>query len=257
MGRKIRAKPRIISLGLNNPPEWTEGLLLRESDLAPFWVGEDKMEPADASWFDYGYARPKGQKSLYRSTEFMAESGLDPNGQLVKFPQILAVDTNTRLIGGSRVSVSAVVAMRIDAAAGGYVRGGVAFLYAMEMWNTAADAEAIGWEFLVNLIRSERGVFRWPILILTDCDLARHESINQRKEPLRGELYLPPGTQLAYASADAGGELISTKLIRAADKLASSIMLEENLILNLQGLRAVYSPDYSHLRQWHSEDPVL
>lgn len=257
MGKKKNTRPRTITLDSDVPPPWVEGVAFRESDLTPFWFGGGQMEPILAKRINYGYARSKGTKSLYCSTRFLPMVGLHPNLQITQYRQILAVDTNTRLIGGSRVSVSAVVDMRVDGKSGDYVRGATAYLYAMEMWNTAGDAEAIGWELLINLIQKERDFFRWPILILTDCDLSRHDKINQRVEPLRGNLFLPPGIELAYASSDSGGELLSTKLMRAADKLAGNIMLEESLALSLEGLVATDSPDFSHFRQWQTNEPVF
>lgn len=254
MGKKVQKRPRTISLGLSSPPEGTLGLALRRSDLAPFWVGEKRMEPASASWMGYGFDRAKGPKFLYRSTDFSAELGLDPNKQILKFPNVIAVDTNTRLISGSRVSVSAAVSMRVDEVNGGRARVGVAHLYAMELWNTPADAEAIGWELLVDLIQREKLFFRWPILILTDYKLDKHEKINNRSEPLRGDTYLPPGIHMGYASSDSGGELISTKLIRAADKLASRVMMEGNILLNCSDLHFCDGEDFSHFRQWGSDD---
>lgn len=257
MGKKKNTRPRTITLSLDAPPPWAQGLALRETDFAPFWVGGDQIKPVSVKWIDYGYAREKGPKSIFRASEFSPMAGLHPNGQITTFPQILAIDTNTRLIGGSRVSVSAVVAMKVDSASGGYVRGGTAFLYAMEMWNTADDAEAIGWEILINLINNEPEHFRRPLLILTDYDLARHERINRREEPVRRGVYLPDGVQLAYASYDSGGELLSTKLIRAADRWASKIMSDERLSLSLEGLLAIESSDYSHFRQWQTSESVF
>lgn len=250
-------KPRIFSFGLGVAPLWAEGVALRRSDFMPFWYAGKYFEPVSDVSMDYGYQRPKGIKSMFRLGSTSTEHGLDPNLQLSIYPQILAVDTNTRVIGGSRVSVSAVSAMRVKEVNGRRILAETALLYAMEFWNSGEDAEAVGWDYLISLIQENRNHFQWPILVLTDYQLGKIESINARECPYRGSSMLPVGITMAYASADAGGELISTRLIRGSDRLASRVLQEGNILLNIEGLLKADSPDFTHYRQWESDGPAF
>lgn len=216
------------------------------------------MEPATDIALSYGYKRDKGLKYLFRNDSLPPDAGIDPNNFVLGFPQILAVDTNCRYVGGSRVAISAVATLRPVAKNGkNELAAEAAYLYAFEMWNCTDQFERVGWDALISLIQARPKDFRWPMAIVTDHDVRAHQRINTYDEPYFEDKFLPKGASLVYGSSDGGMELLSNQMLRAVDRFAESIFKEESLLMTCTGIRKVKSPYFTHCRQWTCDDEVF
>jgi len=147
-----------------------------------------------------------------------------------------AVDTNTRVIKGRRVSVTGIVTFKPVSIPGpkgieNYWKFGVPFC--LEFIEVKAAPENFGW-----YVAWERMLIRKDITINTklamvvDSDLGNLNSYNQRTLPIFGTLNLPVNASLIYASSDAGKENVANKSLAVADSVSAQCLeaVEKGLV---------------------------
>lgn len=95
---------------------------------------------------------------------------------------------------------------------------------------TKTHSEAIAIDSLVKEIQSGKNRYVLKndrVLIVTDHDLGRHRSLNNREKPLiEGDetSMLPENITLAYASADVKNDSFFNKMIAECDRCASGLL---------------------------------
>ncbi|MGY0635133.1 hypothetical protein [Luteimonas sp. A478] len=140
---------------------------------------------------------------------------LDVDQALLELGKTVAIDTNTINFEGRRRSVVGIVL---------YGRSGVyASPYCIELADLRDEfEERIGWMVALNQLAVD-GFIRpgEPVGLVVDANLGDLVAINRREQGLMGNQMLADGWTMSYASADAGGTLLSTELIKAADRASS------------------------------------
>lgn len=175
------------------------------------------------------YDRPKGPKVLSRVPQSDQKISFDAGPALKKnFDFICAVDTNTRVIQGKRVSVVAVVTVKsitLPERDGlkSYWKHDVPFC--IEYVELSQNPENFGWIAAIQLLKARKFIDdSMRVGMIVDSDLGKLRSYNERKEPVGLGLYLPANIQLVYATSDAGKESIVNVSLGLADSAASQCL---------------------------------
>ena len=210
------------------------------------------------STLQYSRDRKKGgKKVLHKSPASKSDIWFNSNRQLLDYDHLIAIDTNTHLVGRSTVSITAAFHLipRSHNSKNAYCH--YAVLALVEMWNIEEKPENVGWWQILQAIEKVSAHFTGDIGLIVDSDLGNHDDFNSGKKPIIGDYYLPKNVQLIYASDRGGPEHLSTKMIRYCHELASDLYKEENLILNIKDLHKCEGSPYSHIRQWDVEQRSL
>ena len=218
------------------------GQLSLTRDGAPISLASAAVEVA--------YDRPKGRKVLLRAPLDVDAPSVDPNAHLLRYWAVFAVDTNTRAINGSAVSVACVLrSTRKETDAGLFFEE--IPIGAYELHNVRCNPERLAWRLLCNeILQAPDYKPEKTIGIIVDAHLEALSDINRRTAPVVGDWYLPEGFTLIYAS-DAAAESIPNQLIRSCDREAS-IILKKIAQGETKGppQEAPDSEYYSHFRFW-------
>lgn len=194
-------------------------------DEYPFRFEENGV-PIEPTFLEIGasYSRArKGPKTVNRIRGAPGETSLDPNWNLIRFKTVVAVDTNTIEVGGTKVSVSAsVLVYNIKLNAKTWAAQ-IAKQDAFEFHDSTIAPELIGWWEIIE--RASKSEIERPIGIITDYDLNSLARINSRKLPFIQGLYVPKGVEFIYASADTGKtEFIANAALSECDNIARRIL---------------------------------
>lgn len=209
------------------------------------WTCFLSTEPVDAIEFTYDQGSDSIRfnfkvKNSYRRISYKREKKdkvlskvpLDPNflylndhANLASYDSIVAIDTNTK----STVSVTGIAFMSwVDSEIYQYE---VPFCIAYT--ELTEPREKIGWLAGMEEL-SRKGYFAKSrkTLLIVDAYLDQIDLINSRELAIHEGYYLPPGFDLAYASADVGAEYLPNILLKMADKTSSQVMkyMSENNI---------------------------
>jgi len=177
---------------------------------------------------EVNYDRQKGPKVLSRVPQQHDQISFDAGPALKKnFDFVCAVDTNTRVIQGKKVSVVAVVTLRSITLP---ERDGLksywqhAVPFCLEYVELRSNPENFGWMAALEKLK-KHGLIQAGMRVgmIVDSDLGKLKSYNQRKEPVDLGDFLPEGVQLIYATADGGKESIVNVTLGLADTVASQI----------------------------------
>jgi hypothetical protein len=142
---------------------------------------------------------------------------------LTQFESIFFIDTNSRVINGQKISVSAFIRCRLDSIAEGYhvvCDEGRVNIYEFHGDLDKPEKFAI-FKLMSDIKKSEMLSSMARIAVVTDTELGRHDEINAGKAPLYGPHYLPDGFCLLYASADTGQEFLN-RVFRVCDRASTS-----------------------------------
>ena len=250
MGKTKREFQRTIAIQLD-PKNLAErdGLVLdfNNGKLLSTLNGELRPLVGDTQ-LEYRRERKNGRhKILHRSSGGVLEDWFCPNSRLLCYDHLIAVDTNTRVLQGSSVSVTAAYHFIPGPSEGSGVRCWGANLILSEFWNVCGKPENHGWWKILQAITQQSSEFSG---IIVDSDLGQHEAFNSRQLPIFDDYFLPENLTLIYASDTGAPELVATQLIKHCDNLASELFKEENLLLRSDGLHPDVGPYFSHFRQW-------
>lgn len=173
----------------------------------------------------YERAKKGKPKVIHRATANPVDIQREPTQALMRFRTLVAIDTNTRVIDGVSVSMTAwimLIGLRWDEKNPVQWHASIADQDALEFHDATVSPELLGWHQIAEL--AARSLPR-PIGLIVDSDLGRISEINQRKQPLFDAIYLPEGAELIYASADVGtGEFVGNKAIQYCDRLATRLL---------------------------------
>ncbi len=195
----------------------------------------------------------KEPKILHASSSVDGNAWLSANRQLMGYEHLIAVDTNTKTVNGSKVSITAAYHVIPQASGVEYAYCKARVLALIECWNVEVPPENLGWWQILNAISEYPGFFSGQIGLIVDSDLGNHEAFNKRTLPIVGDYYLPENVAIIYGSDQGGAEHLSTKMIKYCDALASDLMKNQNLTVNIENLHKGINGLYSHIRQWNPE----
>ncbi|MBB6178305.1 hypothetical protein [Pseudorhizobium flavum] len=192
-------------------------------------TGEFKFnQPMENAYSQVSYDRPKGPKVLTRIPQSAVSMSFDAKDALSKhYDHTIAVDTNTRLIEGHEVSVTAVVSFKEappPEGADAYWKLDIPFCW--EFIDLKTDKkENLGWVAALEELLY-RGIIKQGerVGMVVDSDLGNIPAINARQVPVFDATYLPVGVQLIYGSADTGSENVVNRVLQAADSAANQVL---------------------------------
>lgn len=175
--------------------------------------------------FEQSYSREKGRKILLRGASW-GEHILSPQSLLLGFDHIFFIDTNTKLLGANRVSITGVLHAFIEPAQkeGEHILN-YGPLTQLEFWDCEGNPEVIGWHAVIDTISENEELKDKTIALFVDSELGNLDGINERSRPLLGGSYLPENFRLIYASADSGGT-VANKLMKLCDRWARDKLQE-------------------------------
>jgi hypothetical protein len=143
------------------------------------------------------------------------------------FDLIIAIDTNTKTIGGEKISVSGIVHCILQKLPepGRY--------YADFPWHgtslfrnctDSVHPEKYGWLSEMKRINHEPQNRRKSFAIVTDHDLDNHISYNDKKRPILGEFYLPDNFMLMYGRGDGPNQSLLNYVVKQCDKESTEVL---------------------------------
>ncbi len=202
--------------------------------------------------FRYAYKRANGKRKIL--TEGRVTDGtcyINPDHPLMMFDHLFAVDTNTVIIKGEKVSVSAIVySQRVSATDAEVILSQPRLVAWYEYRNIIGSEERLVWKEMIEAICQTEQYTEGEVGIVVDADLDKHPQYNKSELPIYDEYYLPARITLLYGSADAGMENLANKMIRFCDKKATYLLnaLKNGYDAGEDG--EVEGKPYSHFRQW-------
>jgi hypothetical protein len=223
MGRKHRklTQARRTALLGKTPSVVKKITVTYDSRTEGFEITE--VDPATLKAEVY-YERRSGKDKVVLSVPAATElPGFDPWRQIKgQVSYLLAIDTNTKMIDGRRVSV--VVASHIPqrlSSLGEIVPFDALCAYAVFDAAPHVNPERIGWHLvLANHLRPESLAPGERVGIVVDSELSLLPEINARNTGYYSEHLLPLFAMMLYGSADAGSDTLPSQMIRYCDKLA-------------------------------------
>ena len=206
-----RPRDQYVYIGYREP---FQGVAFENGQVFVAPLSGEKVK-ADAVLSQTQYTRRSGREKVLSSVPNAAT--FDVVSHLAsQFDVIWAIDTNTREISGSAVSVSSILECRALNAP--TARVGIAHGKAGNfIFRNCPDGEAERWAWskLVAMITSNRAYSdNLRTAIITDHDLTMHSKYNDRTSPIYRDLYLPPNFTLVYASSDAAENVLNALMMK-------------------------------------------
>ncbi len=170
------------------------------------------------------------------------------------FDLIYAVDTNTKLINDTPVSVACVVLcklMRLENERRTLAQ--IAPVHCFEFRNIKGKRENFVWKYAIEgIIRNPAYHEKLRACLIVDADWGNLSRFNSRQKPIFEDFYLPLGFTLVYAYARSDRQKhLPNILISLCDKEAHALMsyIEQNFhdTSNLVDADGAF---YSHFRNW-------
>lgn len=198
---------------------------LQDGILSFYSSTGEKIIPTQVEIGD-AYNRKSGKIKVINSVQ-VDNTRIDLNSHtaLTAFQWLFAIDTNTRVHNGSRISVSSSVLAFLEINEPTSMPNWTAKVVPQDAFifcNAKVNPEIIAWKELINRIRrSPHFNSSMKIGVIVDSELGRISSINARKTPLLGDDNLPDNFQLIYASGDVGADYPHNKLLRICDRISS------------------------------------
>jgi hypothetical protein len=216
-------------------------------------IGEDGREiplatAATEQWYDRDNSR-KPKKFTFSAPTDPTAAIIDANARLWQFELIFGVDTNTKTIGATKVSVVTVC----QCIKGGTEKADIVPLGIIELHGVSEDAERIGWqlacEWLGAAVVPAAATSR--VAVVVDSGLQDLPRINARTVPVRSDWVLPEPFTLIYASADSATSSIASVLIADCDRFGTFLLKQLSSSPGQVHLRlAPPGLPFSHFRRW-------
>lgn len=138
---------------------WIDGLLLDFKNQKILGTYKDEVfDLPEKSTVEFSRQRKnedKNNKSIFKSPNSTGELFLDPNSAILGFNHVFAVDTNTKLLGGSKASVACVLQVIPKAVKGRSAYIECATIALMEFWNVNDKPENFAWMIFFKYLGGE------------------------------------------------------------------------------------------------------
>jgi len=241
-------KPRKIEIKFDyGIPTAIDRIRISESGQISLQHDGNPRHPVTAS-LETTYKRlGKHPKVIHQTLLDPSAPWVNPNRCLKRFDLLLAIDTNTK---GS-ISLTVLVKCWYQEVEEGLLAEWEP-IHAIEFHNIVGQAENIGWRtaFECITINPQYETLN-SIGVIVDADLGRLPSYNSRALPIEQDYYLPPRSELLYATADTGSEYVANRMLARADQISSSFL--QQIVkgsISEDGLRQVNNAPYTHYRLW-------
>lgn len=221
MSKKHRKKyPRehFVYIGHDKPSTGTRAD--EKGDIEVYVPGEDWQKPK-YSWSEISYERGSGRT---KRTAFVPNKFADfPEEYAVTHDWLFVVDTNS--VDDIAVTCSTqFTSQRMQNGDIEFRRRAIVLSFF-----TATDVhpEKVGISIILQSVR-EYGSKEGKYLVVTDHDIGKLDDFNQRRKPIWQDIYVPVGTTLMYASADATNknDSLLNGMIHECDSLAKKHLTE-------------------------------
>lgn len=173
------------------------------------------------------YPRPKGPKTTIQLPASGGSIG-SIEAATPQFTRIVGVDTNSRVVHGRNISVTAVCELLAVSYCGDVWSGRVEPLWALEFHHPTKNSERIGWNHALSK-GVELGWFDTGerFLLVVDSHLGELDKINQRTASVIDDFYLPAGASIGYASPETTDSPVN-RLIAHCDRLSKAVIHHVN-----------------------------
>lgn len=195
-----------------------------------------------------------GDKILHESISADGKVHLNSNDPLLTYNHVIAVDTNTRTIQGSKVSVTAAIHLVPTGEQDGFMSASTTLLSVFEAWNVIEKPENHGWWQVLGAVSKQADFYPGKIALVVDSDLGEHELFNSREKPIFIDYYLPENVTIVYGSDKGGPEHLTTNLIKYCHDTADTVFKRQNVLIDTEGLVPGDGCLFSHFRQWNDLD---
>lgn len=228
LGQPTPASSQVITFKFSEPASIRSVSMGPDGQLA--LNGEDGV-PVEPEYYAVTTSRSRTSgspkpKVLGFSVGVGEMAQMDPSRILEGYDHVFFVDTNS--VGGGpgnkRLAVTMIVLATVTKNAD-TVGVQYAPIVATEWREVTCDPERLGWQ------RAIRGIMANPeysdrkkILMVVDSSLGSLAVINDGKEPIIDDFFLPKGFRLSYASADTGQQHLPNKIMRYCDQEAARLI---------------------------------
>jgi len=215
------------------------------------WTGKIQMVVGDSAVkaervvIEHYYEREKGPKVITRAVADPQDPRMDFTHALSAYDLFFAIDTNTKIVRGAKVSVTAVIC---GASAPPEIR--YKPLGCFEFREVSCPPERLGWAKAIQThLKSSAYEDGQRCCVIVDAHLGELDGINARHEPILDDFLLPPNFTLDYATADAADN-IQNRMLRLADTHSASLLkfIEEQP--SEEQIEQSDSPFYKASRWW-------
>ena len=175
-----------------------------------------------------------GQSGKEKVISRIQDKVISNEGDLMKylsssFDLIVAVDTNTKVIGSETVSVTGVIHCVVQATSDPGA-------YNLEFpWHGAVlvrncpnelSPEKFGWKTVMQEANKDPRNIQKRFALVTDHDLGNHTSYNSKRIPIFRNFYLPTNFVLMYGRGDGPNQNPLNYVVRQCDKKSTDILKE-------------------------------
>jgi hypothetical protein len=256
MHRKAEGLSITFDLG---EPKPVDGVSISPGGQIQLMLGDNPVTPLRA-WIGGHRDRTKGgKKDLFNMPLAGDRTHLNELGALADYDYFFVIDTNTQKIGGVPISVASVA---ICSAYHMPDNPGLTLFRrthagAFEFRGLAADQERLGWLLIQHAITNGEGFDpEKRYLIVSDHALRSHQAINERQEPLFGDVMLAKGISLGFATGESGRS-VAQKILRECDGFARTILKKiKSGAQSEELLRRVEGGLISHIRLYQYRQPI-
>lgn len=163
---------------------------------------------------------PKSDRIVNRIYFFNEPPYCDPNAALLRYRQLYGVDTNTVLhSGGKRLSITSVCSCSFLPGSGPFLCDAQMQELGCALNYNVSQPEQLAWLGMIRRLRREQGedhTGRQGLIV--DAHLKNIGPYNQRLVPIVGNLVLPHGFDLIFATSDSGlDQFASNKVMGICD----------------------------------------
>lgn len=215
---------------------------VKNGELYPL-IGQSKLQ----------FKRKKlnaAEKILHESISADGATYFNSNDPLMTYNHVIAVDTNTRNIQGSTVSVTAAFHLVPAGKGDGYISAFSTLLSVFEVWNVVEKPENHGWWQVLNAVSKQADLYPGKIALVVDSDLGEHDSFNSREKPIFLDYYLPENVTIVYGSDKGGPEHLTTKLIKYCHNTADTVFKGQHVLMDIYELVPGDGGLFTYFRQW-------
>ena len=208
----------------------------KEMELTGLTVGNQLIKPV----MSYSQTHYKSESGKEKVISRVQDKVIPNESELMRhlfsaFDLIIAIDTNTKVIAGERISATGIVHCALQLMSGPEHDG----YHADFPWHGAflfrncpngLPPEKFGWMTEIKRINSVPLSGSKRFAIVTDHDLDSHTSYNAKETPIASDFYLPDNFTLMYGRGDGPTQNLLNYLVKQCDKESSDVlkMIEQN-----------------------------
>lgn len=176
-----------------------------------------------SSIFESFYERGRRRKVLTRLTLRDERPTGDIHLMLLRFKKLYAVDTNTYMHpAGARVWITSILEGSLTPVVGDQLLLQSQHHSTFLTKESSGSAEIAGWVGAISRLLQHDDAPVERIGLIVDAHKGQHDNWNDRTQALLGDLFLPPGWQLIFATSDAAShEFFPNTMIASCHKAAN------------------------------------